>query len=145
MRATITGTHNANANWFSLSQACSVSPAVGPTTTWFGPGLGGSFDVKATAQADPNQFDVTNISVPPVKSDVPPGGGGGGKFAPVIEQVPFAPSVAPAEVPAASDASPAPDTTQAPDAAGARDLDAKAFVRPKKRGSSKLPPAPTDE
>ena len=145
VRATVTGSNNQNANWSSQSLAASVSPAFGPTTTWFAPGVGGFFGVKATAAADPNQSFTTNITVPPVKSDVPPGGGGGGKFAPVIEQVPFAPSVAPAEVPAASDASPAPDATQAPDAAGARDLDAKAFVRPKKRGSSKLPPAPTDE
>jgi hypothetical protein len=146
VRATITGTHNPNANWFSMSQACSVSPAVGPTTTWFGPGLGGSFDVKATAQADPNQVAFTNIFVPPIKSDVPPGGGGPGKFAPNLETLPkFANPAAMASAPAAPDAVPAADASAAGDAAPSdQDAKAKAFVRPKKRASPKLPP-PTDE
>ncbi|MEP6620354.1 MAG: hypothetical protein ABJE47_13605 [bacterium] len=141
VRATVTGTTDNRANWVSVSQAASVSPSVGPTTTWFAPGVGGSFDVKGTSVADPNQSQIITINVPNVKNDGG-GGGGGGKFAPPTQENLAFSSVAPPD--ATAPASTAPEV--APPAGESADAvdKARAFVKPKKRASTKLPPEPSD-
>lgn len=149
VRASVGGSSNLNARWRSISSVASVSPAFGPTTTFFAPGLGGSFIVEGVCDSDPTKSMQVTIFVPNVKNpqgEGGGGGGGGGKFAPIQENLsPFSavsavPTQAPADAPPAdtSVADATPDT--APPAAEAR-----AFVAPKKRASAKLPTKRADE
>jgi hypothetical protein len=159
VRATITGTTDNRANWVSESSVCTVSPAVGPTTTWTGPGLGGSFGVKATAVADTNKFDETFINVPNIPTGGGGGGGGGsggggGPIQPLSPANPPPPDSSPDPSPPASSDSavvaPASLTSTAstgtPVSAGSGASapvvadDAATAARPKKRASSKAPP-----
>jgi hypothetical protein len=131
VRATITGTNDNRAKWTSISSVASVSPALGPTTTFFAPGLGGTFPVRGEANADTSQFFEIDIFVPNVKN---PGNEGGGKFArgPVVENI-ATPKAASATGPAAPD-EPATEADKP-----------RSFIKPKKRPGSKLPPKPDDD
>jgi hypothetical protein len=138
VRATVGGSSNANASWFSISSVASVSPAFGPTTTFQAPGVGGSFDVKGVSAADPNKFMTVTIDVPNIKTGTE---GGGGKFAPAREVLPFSMQTS---GPSAADTLDTSDESASADVVegGAPEAKARAFITPKKRGSPKLPPKP---
>jgi hypothetical protein len=128
IRASITGSSDTRANWTLQSPVPSISPALGATTTFFAPGLGGVFTVNASAVADPSKTASTVITVPNVKN---PTGEGGGKFAPVLqENIATQPPVLARAL--------------APDEQTDTGEQAQSFVRPKKRSSPKLPPEPSD-
>lgn len=148
VRATVGGSSNVNARWRSVSSVASVSPALGPTTTFHAPGLGGEFEVEGKSDADPTKIMTVRITVPNVKSPFGEGGGGGGgKFAPVQENLsPFAavaavPTQQPGPVsdaPSADASAPVVDApANAPADAPANAEAKRAFVAPKKRPSTK--------
>jgi hypothetical protein len=144
IRATVGGSTNTNVNWASQSVVASVSPAVGPTTTFHAPGVGGSFTVFASAVADPTKTQQVTITVPNVKTGTEGGGGGGGgggKFAPIQENISAfsaVASLAPQPVP------PSPKEAAAGDVAPDAAVQARSLVTPKKRAATKLPPKPSD-
>lgn len=144
IRATVGGASNTNVNWTSQSLAASVSPAVGPTTTFHAPGVGGSFTVIASAVADTTKTQQVTITVPNVKTGGEGGGGGGGgggKFAPISENLsPFSTVASLAPQPVA----PSPNEAVAGDVAPDAEAQARSLVTPKKRAATKLPPKPSD-
>ena len=115
------------ANWGILSSVASISPLLGPTTTFFAPGVGGTFTVTASAVADTTKTTSTDIFVPPIGGGG--GGGGGGKF--------ITDNVDPSSNPIVERSLVADESTES-------SATARSFVRPNKRSKPKPPPKPRD-